>query len=271
MQLPVSADREKWKVARVVLKNGGGDTIFRRTGGSADMISYSNSQIADLAQLRKAYDQLCRAYEQVMQERDELQKEYNELSAMVRHQQKMFAVVKELYGEQVQVATVDPVTGLSNHRTVMAKIEEELQESQKLHCTCAILFVDLDHFKSINDTYGHRVGDVVLQEVGRRLRNVLREGDFVGRYGGEEFTVVLHDAGMEVAVQVAERLRAEVAALPCTWEVEETQELLEIPVTASIGISIYREHGVTREALIEAADKAMYTAKHSGRNRVCIA
>ena len=235
------------------------------------MISHPHSQLTDLVQLQHAYDELFLLYEYEVQCRKEMQREYNELGIMIRHQQKMFAVVKELYGEQVQVAAVDPVTGLSNHRTVMSKIDEELHQSQQLQCICALLFVDLDHFKSINDTYGHRAGDAVLQEVGRRLRGVLRQGDFVGRYGGEEFMVVLHNAGMEVAVQVAERLRTGVASLPCTWEVEETQEIVEIPVTTSIGISIYREHGMTREGLIEAADKAMYKAKHGGRNRVCIA
>lgn len=235
------------------------------------MVSSSHAQLADQVQLQNAYDELRLTYEREVHYREKLQKEYNELSVMVRHQQKMFAVVKGLYGEQVQAATVDPVTGLSNHRTIMAKIDEELQYSQQMGCFCAILFVDLDHFKSINDTYGHRAGDAVLQEVGRRLRSVIRPGDFVGRYGGEEFTVILHDAGMEIAVQIAERLRVEVASLPCTWEVEETQKIVEIPATTSIGISLYREHGVTREALIEAADKAMYRAKHSGRNRVCIA
>jgi diguanylate cyclase (GGDEF)-like protein len=235
------------------------------------MISRSHPQLDELVQLRNAYEELRLAYEREVQCREKLQKEYSELSIMMRHQQKMFAMVKDLYGEQVQVATVDPVTGLPNHRTVMCRINEELQQSQQMHYGCAILFVDLDHFKSINDTYGHRAGDAVLQEIARRLRIVLRQEDFVGRYGGEEFTVVLHDMGMEDAVQVAERLRMEVAMLPCTWEIEETQEIVEIPVTTSIGISIYREHGITREALIEAADKAMYRAKHSGRNRVCLA
>ncbi|MBA2391338.1 MAG: GGDEF domain-containing protein [Ktedonobacteraceae bacterium] len=235
------------------------------------MISQTHAQLDELIQLRVAYEELLHAYEREVQCREKLQKEYNELSTMTRHQQKMFAMVKELYGEQVQVATIDPVTSLPNHRTVMCKIDEELQQSQQLQCGCAILFIDLDHFKSINDTYGHRAGDAVLQEIARRLRISLRLEDFVGRYGGEEFTVVLHDTGMEVAVQVAERLRMEVAALPCTWEAEETQEIVEIPVTTSIGISIYHEHGETREALIEAADKAMYRAKHSGRNRACLA
>jgi diguanylate cyclase (GGDEF)-like protein len=235
------------------------------------MISHSHQQLDELVQLQNSYKELSLAYECEVQSREKLQKEYNELNIMVRHQQKMFAMVKELYGEQVQVAAVDPVTSLPNHRTVMGRIDEELQQSQQLQCECSILFVDLDHFKSINDTYGHRAGDAVLQEVGRRLRIALRLEDFVGRYGGEEFTVVLHATGMDAAVKVAERLRMDVTAVPCTWEVEETQEIVEIPVTASIGISIYHEHGETREALIEAADKAMYRAKHSGRNRACLA
>lgn len=169
-------------------------------------------------------------------------------------------------------ATTDPLTELPNHRTVMGRIEEELSRCQRVETGCAILFIDLDHFKHINDTYGHRAGDTVLREVAHRLMSVVRLEDLVGRYGGEEFAVLLTDTTLAKATFVAERVRSTLAETPCLWETEENESSsLSIPITASIGISVYREHGITREALIEAADRAMYHAKHTGRNRVCLA
>ena len=167
-------------------------------------------------------------------------------------------------------ATTDPLTELPNHRTVMGRIEEELSRCQRIETGCAVLFIDLDHFKHINDTYGHRAGDTVLREVARRLLTVVRLEDLVGRYGGEEFAILLTDTTLEKATHVAERVRSTLAETPCLWETEE-DNLLAIPITASIGVSVYRNHGITREALIEAADRAMYHAKHTGRNRVCLA
>ncbi|TMB88092.1 MAG: diguanylate cyclase, partial [Chloroflexi bacterium] len=124
--------------------------------------------------------------------------------------------------------------------------------------------------KRINDTWGHRAGDAILRELGNRLRSTLRKIDFVGRYGGEEFAVVLVDINRDQAQQAAERMRAAVADQPYFWVVEETRSAASIAVTASIGVAIYQLHGKSREALIEAADQAMYQAKHSGRNRVCL-
>ena len=178
----------------------------------------------------------------------------------------------EALNEAETRATTDPLTNLPNHRTVMGRIEEELSRSERAEMLCAVLFVDLDHFKHINDTYGHRAGDTVLREAARRLSSIVRLEDVVGRYGGEEFAVMLTDTTLDNAKHVAERLRLAIADTPCLWEVEgNEQSLHSIPITASIGVAVYREHGITREALIEAADRAMYHAKHTGRNRVCIA
>jgi len=169
-------------------------------------------------------------------------------------------------------ATTDPLTDLPNHRTVMGRIEEELSRCQRIETLCAVLFIDLDHFKHINDTYGHRAGDTVLREVARRLMILVRLEDLVGRYGGEEFAILLTDTTLDRAKHVAERVRLALAETPCLWETEENElSPLSIPITASIGVAVYREHGITREALIEAADRAMYHAKHTGRNRVCLA
>jgi len=169
------------------------------------------------------------------------------------------------------LSTTDPLTGLPNHRTVMSRIEEELSRCRRTQASCAVLFVDLDHFKHINDTWGHQAGDTILREAGRRLSRCVRLEDFVGRYGGEEFAIVLAHTDQSEAQQVAERMRAVLAETPCLWQAEETTTAVPIPITGSIGVAVYQEHGSTREALLEAADNAMYFAKHTGRNRVCLA
>lgn len=194
-----------------------------------------------------------------------------QLQASYDHQQVLMADLDRLYQEQARAAVTDPITGLPNHRAVMSRIEEELSRCQRAQRSCAVLFVDLDHFKHVNDTCGHRAGDAILHEVGSRLRTTLRLQDFVGRYGGEEFAAVLTDADLAEASQAAERLRLAIAAEPCHWEGEDGQSVVPIAVTASIGVAVYQLHGLTREALIEAADGAMYAAKHRGRNRVHIA
>jgi len=108
--------------------------------------------------------------------------------------------------------------------------------------------------------------------MGRVLHENVRIVDKVARYGGEEFAILLTDTPLAKATHVAERVRSTLAETPCLWETEENEHSpLAIPITASSGVSVYREHGITREALIEAADRAMYQAKHTGRNRVCLA
>ncbi|HEV2656189.1 MAG TPA: GGDEF domain-containing protein, partial [Ktedonobacteraceae bacterium] len=163
----------------------------------------------------------------------------------------------------------DALTDLPNHRTIIAEIERELAHCQSSQRNCAIIFVDVDHFKQINDTWGHGAGDAVLCMVGQRLRDGVRKDDTVGRYGGEEFAILLTDIEQHEAFELAERLRDAIATQPYIWQVDEKQALA-IPVTASFGLAVYPLDGVTRKELIERADAAMYVAKHSGRNRVCL-
>jgi diguanylate cyclase (GGDEF)-like protein/putative nucleotidyltransferase with HDIG domain len=132
------------------------------------------------------------------------------------------------------------------------------------------LFIDLDHFKQINDTWGHRAGDAVLCETGRRLSKALRLEDFVGRYGGEEFAIILTDVSQDEARQVAGRLQHVLADEPFDWEADDPSLSTSISITGSIGVALMRMDGNTCETLIEAADAAMYYAKRTGRNRVCV-
>lgn len=186
-------------------------------------------------------------------------------------QQTLLSELDRLYREQSLAAVTDAVTGLPNHRAVMSRLDEALSHCQRARSSCAVLFVDLDHFKQVNDTHGHRAGDAILREVGSRLRGGIRLEDFVGRYGGEEFAIILTDTDLLGAGQAADRLLAAINSQPCYWETGDTRSLVTITITGSIGIAVYQLHGTTREDLIESADHAMYQAKTSGRNRVCIA
>jgi diguanylate cyclase (GGDEF)-like protein len=167
-------------------------------------------------------------------------------------------------------AMTDGLTGLSNHGAIVEQIEEELLHCQSSQCNCAIIFVDVDHFKSINDTWGHAAGDAALHEVGQRLREGIRKDDSIGRYGGEEFAILLSNIEPSEAFDLAERLRCSIAQAPCLWQQEETQAVISIPLTASFGLATYPLDGLIAGELLNIADAAMYTAKHTGRNRVCL-
>lgn len=221
-------------------------------------------EVALRAQLQEAYMQ---QETLVMQ----LKESYSEQEMLVLQQQELLTEVDRLYREQAQAAITDAITGLPNHRAVMARLEEELARCTRTNGSCAVLFVDLDHFKHINDTWGHRAGDVILRETAARLQTSIRIQDFVGRYGGEEFALVLTDVDLTKASEIAERLRVTVHTPPCLWQTEDGSENITIPVTASIGVAMYGLHATAREELLELADHAMYEAKQGGRNRVRVA
>ena len=217
----------------------------------------NNREVALRAQLQVAHEQM--------------QESHEEQKILIQQQQELLAEVERLYREQAQAAITDAITGLPNHRAVMSRVNEELARCERAQTSCAILFIDLDHFKRVNDTWGHRAGDAILREVASRLRSTLRLEDFVGRYGGEEFAIVLVDADIMDASEIAERLRFSIANEPCVWMVEDGSNSITIPITTSIGVAVYGMHGTTREKLIEHADHAMYRSKQGGRNRVSVA
>ena len=134
-----------------------------------------------------------------------------------------------------------------------------------------MLFIDVDRFKRVNDTWGHLAGDALLREVACRLRTALGPDDFVGRYGGEEFLIVLAGMGVHAAIRIAERVRSVIVAHPYAWQSDVSSPAISIATTVSIGVAIYPLHGMSSKALIAAADHAMYQAKAAGRNRVFLA
>jgi diguanylate cyclase (GGDEF)-like protein len=165
-----------------------------------------------------------------------------------------------------RVAAMDPLTGVYNRRFGLQRLTEEFGRSSRSGDPLGLLMLDLDHFKAVNDTYGHLVGDRVLQTVVRAARQVLREGDVLLRYGGEEFLIVLPGAGRDDLMQMAERVRRAVA------EAEVTEAGQRIPVTVSIGGSGLPDNNANKpQDLIVVADAAMYSSKESGRDRWVIA
>ncbi|MEO5336200.1 MAG: GGDEF domain-containing protein [Magnetospirillum sp. WYHS-4] len=164
-----------------------------------------------------------------------------------------------------EMAARDPLTGLFNARAYYRLCEGALRQSQRSGRPFAMLFVDLDHFKSINDKYGHEAGDTVLRSVAERLQASLRQSDIVGRIGGEEFSVLLPDSDMDGARDLAEKLRLDIEALMPDIGSERLR------ITASIGVAASRPTLISIAEVQSQADEAMYVAKRQGRNRVtCI-
>jgi diguanylate cyclase (GGDEF)-like protein len=167
------------------------------------------------------------------------------------------AVLRERMQE---MAATDALTSLANRRSLDEALARDLARAEREGGRLSLVLLDLDHFKALNDTYGHLVGDNVLRSVASTLRELGREYDTVARYGGEEFAVVLPNCSPGVARHVAERLRAAVEATAT-----------EVPVTASAGVATFPLHAKDLRGLIQAADEALYASKHAGRNRVTAA
>lgn len=173
------------------------------------------------------------------------------------------SALKEKEAALTWLATTDTLTGLANRRHFTALLEAEIQRWQRSGQPAALLMLDLDFFKRVNDTWGHAVGDEVLRHFATVLRGALRRIDVPGRVGGEEFAILLPDTSEEDALAAAERLRASVEASPAQTVGGS------IPVTVSIGVTLFREGDSGHEAPMQRADEALYRAKQSGRN--CVA
>jgi diguanylate cyclase (GGDEF)-like protein len=158
------------------------------------------------------------------------------------------------------LANHDALTGLPSLRLCKDRLDQSLAEARRNRQTSAVMFLDLDEFKEINDQYGHEFGDLVLKATADRIREEVRETDTVARIGGDEFVIILSSLPED---NIAERIAANVIEqIARPIEIKNT----EVTVSASIGISLYPENGITAEELIRSADKAMYRVKHEGKN-----
>ena len=198
----------------------------------------------------------------------------NELLARVRSQVRRKRFQDRLvlnYKANLSMAMTDGLTGLHNRRFLMTHLKEVVertQESQKSYC---VLMLDIDRFKEVNDTYGHKVGDQVLQEFARRVKLKMRNLDMVARYGGEEFVLVLSDTSLAEAKLIAERIRKSISDTP--FDIDAIPEgRLNIATSIGLSVSLLDKNNPleTGEDVIERADEALYKAKNAGRNQVAL-
>ncbi len=181
------------------------------------------------------------------------------ISSLYRNLEEKNALQMETNARLEAFAATDPLTELPNHGSIVTILAQELERARCYNRPCSLLFLDLDHFKALNDSYGHSAGDTVLCEFGRLIRTGIRGMDNVGRWGGEEFVVILPEIGEDEAIVVAERIREIVSKYAFTVGGG-------LHLTCSIGLACYPDQD--EEVLLNAADQAMYAAKHLGRNQV---
>ncbi len=168
-------------------------------------------------------------------------------------------------------ATHDIKTGLFNHGYFQNRLIEEIDRSERFQTDLSVMIIDLDHFKSINDTYGHMVGDEVLIKVAETIRNHIRGFDIPARFGGEEFTIILPETNSKDANKVAERLRTNIEKCKFSAPRNNSSEPVKFKVTASIGVASYVNSGdMTDDILLDHSDQALYYAKEHGRNQSII-
>jgi two-component system cell cycle response regulator len=190
----------------------------------------------------------------------------NELQARLRVGKRILGLQQELMLKEQEIRVValrDRLTGLWNRGAILDLMERETTLNRRSDNSSGVLMIDIDHFKSVNDTYGHQVGDAVLQEVGQRLLQGMRSTDWAGRYGGEEFIVILCNSNAETTAICAERIRQAIASVPVRVSG------LELAVTVSVGTALSATRdSLTCSQLIAIADSALYRAKSQGRNSV---
>ena len=189
-----------------------------------------------------------------------------ERAELVVEQAELALINSERFLQAREKAFVDDVTSLYNARYLLSALDREVNRAARSQSKLSVLFLDLDRFKAVNDRFGHLIGSRVLRELGALLQESVRAIDTVGRYGGDEFTILLVDTGLEGALSVADRIRQSVADHGFGAE-----RGLDLRLTISVGVATFPVHGESRERLLDLADKAMYLAKALGRNMVCSA
>jgi diguanylate cyclase (GGDEF)-like protein len=180
-------------------------------------------------------------------------------------QQFMLGIKRALLYKEVQELTItDNLTQVFTRRYFMERFIEELDRSKKFKHKFSFLMIDIDRFKEFNDRYGHLVGDVVLREITKTIKDTVRQIDLIGRYGGEELSIILTETDKDQARFAAERLRRAIES-KCIKAYDE-----DLKATVSIGISTYPADANDAKSLIEKADEALYNAKEAGRNSICL-
>lgn len=169
-----------------------------------------------------------------------------------------------LYQDALLLAQKDPLTGICNRAALDENMQREISHARRQGSRCAMIVLDIDHFKRINDQYGHIVGDCALKAISQRIGACKRDGDLLFRYGGEEFVILMRDTDRDGAMLLAERIREDIQNTPCHCSGAD------LAMTVSMGISILHPDD-SPVSLFARADQALYSAKRNGRNQVCVA
>jgi len=231
-------------------------SVVTGSGDLGELGSSVREHLTLIVRAMEKYQEDERAREQRLSEKLEM------LQARLSEMEKEASQARRVIEEHKRRATHDGLTGLPNRDAYQHRLEEELARKARYGGSLTLVVADVDHFKRINDNYGHLAGDKVLQLLAKALRKSLRDVDFVGRYGGEEFVILMPETNAEEALAATEKLRTKVEASPFNFRKER------VPITMSFGISEF--HALEdAETVFERADKALYRAKDEGRNR-CI-
>jgi len=240
----------------------------------AENLKVEISTISDKAEMINAFDDL-KSYidsglERINVAVDDKQRELGERRERFRNFSECFlegfenvlCKVRDQIKNLEEQSRLDPLTGIYNRRVLHDRLESELSRFRRYKQSFSLIFFDVDHFKAVNDTYGHKAGDVVLTVIARRVGGMLRKADFLARYGGEEFVVILPETSIEQAAEVAGKIRQVIART----RFEYAGNL--VPVTVSIGVTEIREGDEDPDTVLSRADTYMYFAKENGRDRV---
>jgi diguanylate cyclase (GGDEF)-like protein len=255
------AEGTEWQVD-YRLKRPDGEIRWVREMGKAHLISHGIPEqtigvLQDITVQKSAEQEIISARDtleqQVVERTRELANTIKQLQIEIEEREKITAELHFL-------ANHDALTGLPSLRLCKDRLNQSLAEARRNHQASAVMFLDLDGFKEINDRYGHEFGDSVLRESAARITAEIRETDTVARIGGDEFVIILSSLPEKsIANRIADSLVAAIAQPVCVGAIE-------VAISASIGISLYPDHGVTAEELIRSADKAMYRVKRDGKN-----
>jgi diguanylate cyclase (GGDEF)-like protein/PAS domain S-box-containing protein len=204
-----------------------------------------------------------RLFEQSLKELDERKRAQNKLARANKKLETQLAEIEALQAQLKEQAIRDPVTGLFNRRYLEETLGREIARAQRNNLPLSIVMMDIDHFKRVNDTYGHTAGDEMLKMLGQMLLSETRKGDIACRYGGEEFAVIMPGAPLPIAQLRAEQWRKKFGATRVEYKARAMQ------ATLSLGVASFPEHGDHGQDMLGMADQALYTAKKTGRDRVC--
>nr|CRH07325.1 Protein of unknown function. Probable diguanylate cyclase [Candidatus Magnetococcus massalia] len=268
---------ERWESSRKLLLDLVAEMAQRiqiirtQTSGATGRLDASMGRIqaaTDLDELEAVRTVLINEAEALRKQTEELEETLQDQQEELERTKLQLHQAQQALDEAREESLTDPLTHIANRRALFESLSKEFSRSRRYKEPLSLLILDLDHFKKINDNFGHPVGDKVLIQVASHVKELLRKADTVGRYGGEEFVVLLPETGLQQAEEKAEQIRHQINALKFKLRDETLQ------VTASIGVAQLDDGEAAdpnEETLIKRADKALYTAKDSGRNRVELA